>query len=194
MNITVYCGSHAGRDPEFTARAQELGEWMARKGHRLVYGAGDVGTMGILADAVLNNGGEVTGVTPGFFVTAEEIHEWLTELLLTDDLPERRSIMIELGEAFIALPGGSGTLDEISEVITLTRLGRLGETIRPVMLYNINGFYDHLLAFFDRVCEEEFFGIRDRESIHEVRSIADIEEVLELAGQHNRERNTLYDR
>lgn len=192
MNITVYCGAHYGRDPEFTARARELGEWMAKNGHRLVYGAGDVGTMGVIANAVLDNGGDVVGITPDFFVFAEEIHDKLTELEVVPDLPERRSRMIQLGEAFIALPGGTGTLDEITEVITLTRLGRLGETIRPVMLYNINGFYDHLLSFFDRVADEEFFGRKDRENIHEVRSIENIEEILALAGSPDIERNTLY--
>ncbi|MBQ6315590.1 MAG: TIGR00730 family Rossman fold protein [Mogibacterium sp.] len=192
MNITVYCGAHYGRDPEFAERARELGAWMAENGHRLVYGAGDVGTMGVIANAVLDNGGEVVGVTPDFFVFAEEIHDKLTELEVVPDLPERRSRMIQLGEAFIALPGGTGTLDEITEVITLTRLGRLGETIRPVMLYNINGFYDHLLSFFDRVADEEFFGRKDRENIHEVKSIEDIEEILRLAGNPDIERNTLY--
>ena len=192
MNITVYCGAHYGRDPEFAERARELGTWMAENGHRLVYGAGDVGTMGVIANAVLDNGGEVVGVTPDFFVFAEEIHDRLTVLEVVPDLPERRSRMIQLGEAFIALPGGTGTLDEITEVITLTRLGRLGETIRPVMLYNINGFYDHLLSFFDRVADEEFFGRKDRENIHEVRSIEDIEEILRLAGNPDIERNTLY--
>lgn len=192
MNITVYCGAHHGKDPEFASRARELGAWMAQNGHKLVYGAGDVGTMGILANAVLEGGGEVMGVTPDFFVLAEEIHDKLTELKIVPDLPERRSMMIEQGEAFIALPGGTGTLDEITEVITLTRLGRLSKTVKPVMLYNINGFYDHLLSFFDRVAEEEFFGMKDRESIHEVRCISDIEKILKLAGTTDSNRNMLY--
>ena len=194
MNITVYCGAHSGNDPEFTVRARELGAWMAAKGHRLVYGAGDVGSMGVLSNAVLDSGGEVTGVTPDFFVFAEEIHDKLTELEIVPDLPERRSRMIELGDAFIALPGGTGTLDEITEVITLTRLGRLSDTIKPVMLYNINGFYDHLFSFFDRICKEEFFTLRDRENIHEVKSIADIEEVLKLAGNIDIHKTDLYSR
>lgn len=192
MNITVYCGAHHGKDPEFTIRAAELGRWMAQNGHVLVYGAGDVGTMGVLANAVLEGGGEVIGVTPDFFVLAEEIHDKLTELQIVPDLPERRSRMIEQGEAFIALPGGTGTLDEITEVITLTRLGRLSDHIKPVMLYNIKGYYDHLLSFFDRVAEEEFFTQRDRDNIHEVRSIEDIERVLETAGNVDEDRTTLY--
>lgn len=192
MNITVYCGAHYGKDPEFAKRARDLGTWMAKKGHRLVYGAGDVGTMGVLANAVLDGGGEVIGVTPDFFVLAEEIHDKLTELQIVPDLPERRSKMIEQGDAFIALPGGTGTLDEITEVITLTRLGRLSENVKPVMLYNINGFYDHLLRFFDRVAVEQFFEMKDRKNIHEVTCIADIEKVLETAGMVDETRNTLY--
>lgn len=192
MNITVYCGARNGRDPLFAERARELGSWMSSCGHRLIYDAGKVGTMGVVADAVLEGGGEVTGVTPGFFVTAEEIHEGLTELILVDDLPQRRTEMIELGDAFIALPGGTGTLDEITEVITLTRLGRMGERIRPVMLYNINGFYDSLLSFFDRAASEGFFREEDRANIREVRAVEDIEAVLSLAGTEDSSRNTLY--
>lgn len=192
MNITVYCGAHYGKDPEFSYRAKELGTWMAENGHRLIYGAGDVGTMGVLANAVLDAGGEVTGVTPDFFVYAEEIHDKLTELHVVPDLPERRLKMIELGDAFIALPGGTGTLDEITEVITLTRLGRLSENIKPVMIYNINGFYDHLFKFFDRVAGEQFFGMKDRENIKEVKSIEDIEKILETAGMVDENRTTLY--
>ena len=192
MNITVYCGANFGKDPLFAEKARELGIWMARNGHRLVYGAGDVGMMGAVSNAVLENGGEVIGVTPDFFVMAEEIHPNLTDLRISRDMPERRSIMIEEGDAFIALPGGTGTLDEISEVMSLRRLGLLGDRIRPVMLYNVNGYYDNLLAFFDRMADEEFFRKSDREAVHEVRSIEDIEKVLASAGETDTKRNKLY--
>ena len=192
MNITVYCGANFGKDPLFAEKARELGAWMARNGHRLVYGAGDVGMMGAVSNAVLENGGEVIGVTPDFFVMAEEIHPNLTDLRISRDMPERRSIMIEEGDAFIALPGGTGTLDEISEVMSLRRLGLLGDRIRPVMLYNVNGYYDHLLAFFDRMADEEFFRKIDREAVHEVKSVEDIEKVLASAGETDTKRNTLY--
>ena len=192
MNITVYCGANFGKDPLFAEKARELGAWMARNGHRLVYGAGDVGMMGAVSNAVLENGGEVIGVTPDFFVMAEEIHTGLTDLRISKDMSERRSIMIEEGDAFIALPGGTGTLDEISEVMSLRRLGLLGDRIRPVMLYNVNGYYDNLLAFFDRMADEEFFRKSDREAVHEVRSIEDIEKVLASAGETDTKRNKLY--
>ena len=194
MNITVYCGANLGKDPEFAERARELGSWMAEKGYRLVYGAGDVGMMGIVSNAVLQGGGEVLGVTPDFFILAEEIHEELTELRITADLTERRAVMIEEGDAFIALPGGTGTLDEISEVMSLTRLGLLGDRKRPVMIYNINGYYDHFFRFMDRMAEEEFFGRRDRENVIEVTCIEDIEKVLMTAGQSDTGRNRLYNR
>lgn len=194
MNITVYCGANLGKDPEFAERARELGSWMAEKGYRLVYGAGDVGMMGIVSNAVLQGGGEVLGVTPDFFILAEEIHEELTELRITADLTERRAVMIEEGDAFIALPGGTGTLDEISEVMSLTRLGLLGDRKRPVMIYNINGYYDHFFRFMDRMADEEFFGRRDRENVIEVTCIEDIEKVMMTAGQSDTGRNRLYNR
>ena len=192
MNITVYCGANCGRDPEFGNRARQLGTWMGQNGHRLVYGAGDVGMMGILSNAVLEAGGDVLGVTPAFFIRAEEIHEKLTELRITADLTERRSVMIQEGDAFIALPGGTGTLDEISEVMCLTRLGLLGEKIRPVMLYNVNGYYDDLFRFLDRMEQENFFGREDRNNVIEVTCLEDIEKTLETAGMSDTGRNRLY--
>ena len=194
MNITVYCGANPGRDPEFIRRAEELGTWMGINGHRLVYGAGKDGMMGAVSNAVLAAGGEVIGVTPDFFIIAEETHGELTELRITADLPERRQMMIDEGDAFIALPGGTGTLDEITEVMSLRRLGKLGETRRPVMLYNINGYYDKLFEFLDRMTDEEFHRPSDRENILEVCSIEDIEKVLSTAGEPVPERNTLYDK
>ena len=193
MNITVYCGAHLGKDPEFAAKAAELGTWIGQNGHRLVYGGGLYGMMGTIADAVLKAGGEVLGVSPDFFLVGEKLHEGLTELRLTRDLAERRKIMIDEGDAYIALPGGTGTMDEITEVMSLMRLGRLSIMRRPIMLYNINGYYDHFFSFLDRVLEEEYFGADDRESILDVRSIEDIEKALRTAGEFHAERNTLYD-
>ena len=192
MNITVYCGALTGKDPEFTRRAEELGAWMAKNGHRLVYGGGNAGMMGAIAGAVHREGGHITGVTPDFFIFAEEILDLIDDLRVTKDMAERRQIMMDEGDAFIALPGGSGTLDEISEVIALRRLGMLGETDKPIMLYNINGYYDHLLQFFDRMTGEEFNRPIDRAGIYEVCSVEDIENVLESAGRTFDERITLY--
>lgn len=193
MNITVYCGANSGKDPEFTRRAGELGTWLGQNGHRLVYGAGNAGMMGTIADAALAAGGEVLGISPEFFLIGEELHDGLTELRLTVDLADRRQIMIEEGDAYIALPGGTGTIDEITEVMSLMRLGRLGKVKKPVMLYNVNGYYDSFFRFLDRVLEEEYFGADDRALILDVRSIGDIEKALSTAGEFHAERNTLYD-
>lgn len=194
MNITVYCGAQTGQDPEFRKRAAELGTWMAENGHALVYGAGDVGMMGVISNAVMEAGGEVIGVTPEYFIFAEEIHKQIKDLRITEDLSERRKIMINEGDAFIALPGGTGTLDEISEVMSLKRLGRLGSEVRPVMIYNINGYYDHFLRFLDRMTAEGFNREIDRAGILEVRSIGDIEKALMTAGTADTERITAYDK
>ena len=192
MNITVYLGAREGNEPVFRETAAEVGKWIAEAGHRLIYGGSGIRLMGVLADAAMESGGEVIGVTPDFFITAEEIHNGLTELRISADLPERRKIMIEEGDAFLALPGGTGTLDEITEVMSLRRLGLLGDRIRPIMLYNVNGYYDHFFRFLDRVADEEFFSRKDREFIHDVRSIEDIERVLASAGIEDMHRNILY--
>lgn len=193
MNITVYCGAQIGKDPEFARRAAELGTWIGQNGHRLVYGAGNAGMMGTVADAVLAAGGEVLGISPEFFLIGENLHDSLTELRLTKNLGERRKIMIEEGDAYIALPGGTGTIDEITEVMSLMRLGRLGEVRKPIMLYNINGYYDHFFHFLDRILEEEYFSVHDRNFILDVRTVEDIESALSTAGEFHAERNTLYD-
>ncbi|MBR2674338.1 MAG: TIGR00730 family Rossman fold protein [Mogibacterium sp.] len=193
MNITVYCGALAGANPEYARRAKELGEWIAENGHTLVYGAGDAGMMGAVSEGVIEKGGKTIGITPNFFVLAEVTRKDLTEIIISEGMSDRREKMIELGDAFIALPGGTGTLDEISEVAALKRIGKLGEIDKPVMLYNIDGFYDNLLSFFDAVLAEGFFEEEDRASIIEVRNIQDISEVIENAGGIHHNRNTQFD-
>jgi len=193
VNITVYCGAHEGRDPEFAKRAAELGRWMAEHGHRLVFGGGNSGMMGVISQAVIAAGGELTGVTPEFFITADEVRDDMTELILSADVAERRSKMIDLADAFIALPGGTGTLDEISEVIANNRLGLLGETYKPVMVYNVNGYYDSFFDFLNAMEAQEFYRYEDRSKVIEVRCIEDIAAALETAGGEDSTRNRLYD-
>lgn len=193
MNITVYCGAHSGSDPEFTARARELGVWMASNGHRLVYGAGNDGMMGAISHAVISNGGETTGVTPAFFIEAEETRDDLTELIVAPDMPSRRDKMIELGDAFIALPGGTGTLDEITEVMAIKRLGRLGSRNKPIILYNVNGYYDDFFRFLDRMAENDFCRKSDRDNFINAVCLADIISALAAAGEHDHSRNLKYD-
>ena len=193
LNITVYCGAKTGKDPEFIKRAAELGRWMAKHGHRLIYGGGNAGMMGAVSYALMEEGGEVTGVTPDFFVVNEEVRGDLTELIVTDDMPHRRNVMMDLGDAFIALPGGTGTIDEISEVMATKRLGRLGNVNKPIMLYNVNGYYDSFIDFLDRMADEEFCRRADRDNVIEVTCIEDIAAALEGAGGEDHTINKLYD-
>ena len=187
MYITVYCGAAEGNDPEFIARARELGSWMARNGHKLIYGAGNAGMMGALSDTLIESGGQAIGVTPHFFVLAEETRNDLSDIVLADDMSTRRNWMIDHGDAFIALPGGMGTLDEITEVMTYKRLGLLGEINKPVMVYNVNGYYDRFFDYLDDMLAQGFCRQLDRDNVIEVRNIEDIEEALREAGRPDEE-------
>ena len=193
MNITVYCGAAEGKDPEFIARARELGAWMAAKGHTLVYGAGNSGMMGAVSDALIEGGGEAIGVTPRFFILAEETRDDLAEVVISDDMSTRRNWMIENGDAFIALPGGMGTLDEITEVMTYKRLGLLGKVNKPVMIYNVNGYYDRFFRFLDDMLEQGFCRQLDRDNVIEVTCLEDIVRALECVGSIDETRTSKYD-
>ncbi|MBQ3892464.1 MAG: TIGR00730 family Rossman fold protein [Mailhella sp.] len=161
MNITVYCGAHYGNDPAYAACARSLGAWIAASGYALVYGGGRVGLMGIVADAALAGGGKVYGVIPRFLVERETEHCGLTKLTVVETMAERKRIMLEQGDAYVALPGGSGTLEEISEVISLIRLNRLQ---KPCILFNACGFYDPLKLQLERM-ERDGFYKRNRFSV-----------------------------
>ena len=135
MNITVYLGASAGNDPALAEAVRELGSWIGANGHHLVYGGSRSGLMGLLAQSALDAGGTVTGVEPQFFIQQELQHDGLTELIVTRDMAERKTKMIELGDAFIAFPGGTGTLEEIAEVMSRVSLGQLDA---PCILYDLN--------------------------------------------------------
>ncbi len=193
MNITVYCGAAEGKDPEFIARARELGAWMAGEGHTLIYGAGNSGMMGAVSDALMEGGGRAVGVTPRFFILAEETRSDLAEVVISDDMAERRKWMIEHGDAFIALPGGMGTLDEITEVMTYKRLGLLGKVNKPVMIYNVNGYYDRFFSFLDDMLDQGFCRPIDRCNVIEVRCLEDIVHALRCVGEIDETRTSKYD-
>ena len=142
-NIVVYCGSNWGENPAFFTAAQALGQTLANKGHTLVYGGGNVGLMGAVADAVLAHGGKVIGVIPTFLKQKEVAHLGLTELIETADMTSRKNTMIALASGFIALPGGLGTYEELFEVLSQAQL-RLHP--HPVGVLNVAGFFDPLLA------------------------------------------------
>ena len=151
--ICVFCGSNRGADAVFVDAARSLGGLLAREGVALVYGGGSVGLMGALADAVLGAGGEAIGVIPHALWAREVGHRGLTDLRIVDTMHERKAMMADLSDAFIALPGGLGTLEEIFEIWTWAQLG-LHQ--KPVGFLDVNGFFTPLLEFLDRAAAEQF--------------------------------------
>ena len=157
MNITVYLGANEGSDPALKQAVEELGRWIGESGNALVYGGSRSGLMGRLAHSVLTAGGEVTGVEPQFFIDSEVQYDGLTRLIVTQDMTERKTRMIELGDAFIAFPGGTGTLEEIAEVMSKVSLKQLDA---PCILYNLNGYYNSLKELLNHMIEK---GLSDQE-------------------------------
>lgn len=151
--LCVYCGSNAGNDPRYAAAAVSLGKRIAAEGMGLIYGGGNVGLMGIVADAVLEAGGEVIGVIPEHLVRYEVAHKGLTRLEVVGSMHERKARMAELSDGFVAMPGGIGTYEEIFEIWTWAQLGI---HTKPLGFYNLDGFYDGLLAFMDKATEDGF--------------------------------------
>ncbi|MFK8242520.1 MULTISPECIES: TIGR00730 family Rossman fold protein [unclassified Facklamia] len=175
MKITIYCGASTGRNPIYSERTNELALWMSENLHDLVYGGGNVGLMGIMADTVIENGGRAIGVMPTFLVEREIAHQNLSELIVVEDMPQRKAKMMMLGEAFIALPGGPGTLEEISEVISWARIG---QNDKPCVLFNINGYFDQLKALFDHMVAEGFLSQSDRDNVLFSDDILEIEQFI----------------
>ena len=178
MNITVYLGANEGNDPCLRKAVDELGTWIGNSGNALVYGGSKGGLMGALADSVLKSGGNVTGVEPNFFIENEFQHDGLTKLIVTKDMSERKNKMIELGEVFIAFPGGTGTLEEIAEVMSKVSLKHLNA---PCILYNLNGYYDDLKALLNHMIEKGLSSNERQEKIYFVENLDDIKRILKLA-------------
>ena len=158
-SICVYCGSNAGNKPAYTERAIALGDRIAKEGLQLVYGGGNVGLMGIVADAVLAAGGEVVGVIPEQLVNLEVAHNGVTKLEVVANMHERKKRMFDLSDAFVALPGGFGTLDEMFEMLTWRQLG-IGD--KPCAFLDVEGFYTPLMGMIDRMVEERFLHPEQR--------------------------------
>lgn len=155
-SLCVFCGSNTGAKPAYTEAAQTLGRLLAGREITLVYGGGKVGLMGTVADAALQAGGKVTGVIPQSLVEKEVDHTGLTELHVVGSMHERKALMADLSDGFIALAGGMGTLDELFEILTWAQLGFHA---KPIGLVNTLGYYDHLLAFLQNALAEGF--VRD---------------------------------
>ena len=176
MKITVFCGANNGRNEAYKENAMEVGKWIATNNHTLVYGGGKVGLMGIIADTVLEKNSEVIGIMPQFLVDREISHTGITEFIIVDDMSERKTKLVDLGDVFIALPGGPGTLEEISQVISWVRVGKKDA---PCILMNINGFYDFLEQYFDKMVEEGFLTKEDRARTLFAKSVSEMEEFID---------------
>lgn len=176
MNITVYLGANEGNDPQLKTAIRELGTWIGSSGNDLVYGGSKSGLMGEVAESVLQAGGKVTGVEPQFFVDAGLVYDDITKLIVTKDMSERKATMISLGDAFIAFPGGTGTLDEISEIISMVCLK---QTEAPCILYNLNGYYNDLKNLLQRMIQAGLSTEELQEGIYFAESLAEIQGILE---------------
>ena len=176
MNITVYLGANEGNDPALKTAVRELGTWIGESGNSLVYGGSKSGLMGELAESVLAAGGTVTGVEPQRFIDEGFLYDAITELIVTPDITERKTKMIELGDAFIAFPGGTGTLDEIAEIMSKVALQDLDA---PCILYNLNGYYHGLKILLDHMItmglssEEKLQGIYFASDLYEIQKFLD---------------------
>ncbi len=175
MNITVYLGANEGNDPSIAKSARELGAWIGKSGNNLVYGGSKVGLMGILAENALDAGAQVTGVEPQFFIDQAVQLDTITRLIVTDTMAERKAKMIELGDAFIAFPGGSGTLEEVSEVMSMLSLSHLDA---PCIIYNLDGYYNHLKAQINLMIEKGFSTPERLKHVHFASNLNDVKSIL----------------
>ncbi|WP_335999510.1 TIGR00730 family Rossman fold protein [Acinetobacter johnsonii] len=160
--IALYCGSRSGNKPIYQEKAIALVQGLAKQGFGLVYGGASIGLMGQVADAMISHGGEAVGVIPEFMLDYEIAHHQLTELHVVQTMHERKALMAERASAFVALPGGLGTFEEILEVATW---GQLNQHQKPMMIYNVNGFYDALITQLDHAVEEGFLPPQHRAKV-----------------------------
>lgn len=173
QNICVFCGSSKGNKEVYITQAKKLGAAMAQTGKTLVYGGGNVGLMGAIADEIMTGGGNAIGVIPEFLMSKEVGHSGLTDLIVVDSMHTRKRKMAELADAFIAMPGGFGTLEELAEILTWVQI----EIIKkPIALLNIDGYYDLLLKQMDHMVEEGFLKAQNRSLLL---NITDADQILQ---------------
>ena len=171
MNITVYLGANEGNDPFLKEAVRELGAWIGTNGNTLVYGGCETRLPG-----KIQAGGKVIGVEPQFFIDAGFVYDEITELITTKDMSERKAKMIELGEAFIAFPGGTGTLEEITEVMSKVSLKHLDA---PCIFYNLNGYYDSLRQLLEHMIEMDLSSKEKQEGIYFAEDLEEIQRILD---------------
>ena len=179
MNVTVYCASSFGHDPAFADEARALGAWIGANHHTLIYGGTNVGLMGLIAGTALDAGGHVIGVLPDILADREPPSGRLSEFYRVETMAQRKAKMIELGEVFVAMPGGPGTLEELSEIMSLVKLGT-----PPGYLYllNVNGYCDELIASFDRMLAHGFMTSEMRSYLNVEHSSDELTRMLEMHG------------
>jgi uncharacterized protein (TIGR00730 family) len=160
MKVCVFAASSSRIDPAYIKAAGELGTVFAREGVHAVYGGGGIGLMGVFADAMIAGGGFVTGVIPGFMMDEGWGHSGVSDMVVTPDMSERKKTIFAMSDAAVALPGGVGTLEELTEVITLKQLGQFN---KPIIIVNVNGFYDHLIEFFEHMYMGNFIRLEHKD-------------------------------
>lgn len=176
-SLCIFCGSAIGNDERYKNAAIEMGAYLAKNQITFVYGGGRIGLMGIIADTVLHNGGKVTGIIPGFLSTKEIKHDGLTECYEVDDMHTRKQMMYQLSDAFIAMPGGFGTLDELFEIITWHQLLLHN---KPIAIYNVAGYFDPLLSMITKMQSENFISENYTGYLKHATSL---DEVMALVGE-----------
>ncbi len=174
-SVCVFCGSAPGARPSYSAAAEELGRELAKRGITLVYGGGRLGLMGIVADAVLNAGGRVIGVIPRMLIERELAHPGLTRQHVVSTMHERKTLMAEMSDGFVGLPGGMGTFDELVEIVTWAQLGLHA---KPVVLANIENYFDPLYAMLDYAVREGFVTAESRSRWRNAETVARVMQIL----------------
>ncbi|HEY6123662.1 MAG TPA: TIGR00730 family Rossman fold protein [Steroidobacteraceae bacterium] len=178
-SVCVFCGSAPGSRPSYSRAAEEMGTALAKAGLTLVYGGGKLGLMGIVADAVLKAGGRVVGVIPRMLIERECAHPNLTSQHVVNTMHERKTLMADMSDAFVGLPGGMGTFDELVEIVTWAQLGLHA---KPVILANIENYYAPLYAMLDNAVQEKFVTAESRGRWRNAESVPDVMRILEKEG------------
>ena len=175
MNITVYLGANVGNDHSLKKAVADFGTWIGKTNNTLVYGGSRIGLMGVIAENALKSKAKVIGVEPRFFVEKELQNNDLSELIVTENMSERKAKMIELGDAFVAFPGGTGTLEEISEIMSMVSLNH---TNAPCIIFNLHGYYDGLKVLLDKMIEMDLSSIERQKGIYFVSTLEEVEKIL----------------
>ena len=160
MKVCVFAASSSRIDDAYMIAASELGTVFAREGVHAIFGGGGIGLMGLFADAMLADGGKITGVIPKFMMDEGWGHDGVSDMIVTADMSERKKTIFAMADAAVALPGGVGTLEELTEVITLKQLGQFN---KPIIIINVNGFYDHLIEFFEHMFRGNFIRLEHKD-------------------------------